>query len=123
LFSADITPLATGLWIANGVFDTVGQLALKRAAVEHDEVDERLRWLRMASRPWLWLGLSCFSVEFVLWLAFLSLVPLSTGVLLGTINIVIIMIAGRWAFAEAFTSLRVAGILLISSGVLMVGMA
>ncbi len=123
MFSADVEPLAVGLWIVNGLFDTVGQLALKRAAVEHDEVDDRLRWQRMARRPWLWLGLGCFSVEFFLWLAFLSLVPLSTGVLLGTMNIVVIMIAGRWAFAEAFTPLRVAGMLLISSGVLLVGMA
>ena len=123
MFSADITPLAATLWVTNSVLDTVGQLSLKRAAVEHDDVEERVRWQRMAQAPWLWLGLGCFTVEFFVWLAFLSLVPLSTGVLLGTVNIVAIMVAGRFAFGEAFTPLRVMGMLLISTGVLLVGMA
>ena len=123
MFSADITPLAVALWALNSLLDTVGQLSLKRATVEHDNVTERIRWLRMARAPWLWLGLGCFTVEFFVWLAFLSLVPLSTGMLLGTLNIVAVMIAGRFAFDEAFTPLRVTGMLLISSGVLLVGLA
>ena len=123
MFSADITPLAATLWVVNSLLDTVGQLSLKRAAVEHNDVDERIRWRRMAQAPWLWLGLGCFIFEFFAWLAFLSLVPLSIGVLLGTVNIVAIMIAGRFAFREAFTTLRVTGMLLISTGVLLVGLA
>src|ERR1700738_760772 len=107
MFSADITPLAASLWVANSLLDTVGQLSLKRAAVEHDDVHERLRWQLMVRAPWLWLGLGGFTIEVFAWLAFLSLVPLSTGVLLGTVNIVVIMIAGRFAFHEAFTPLRV----------------
>ena len=123
MFSADITPLAATLRVANSILDTVGQLSLKRAAVKHNEVDERIRWQRMAQAPWLWLGLGCFIVEFFVWLAFLSLVLLSTGLLLGTMNIVAIMIAGRFAFHEAFTPRRVTGMLLISTGVLLVGLA
>ena len=123
MLSADITPLAACLWLGNSILDTVGQLCLKRAAVEHNGLDERIRWQRMAQAPWLWLGLGCFTVEFFVWLAFLSLVPLSTGVLLGTVNIVAIMIAGRFVFQEAFTPLRVTGMLLISMGVLLVGLA
>lgn len=123
MFSVNVSPLAASLWLVNSLFDTVGQLALKRAAVERGGGDEKLRWQRMARGPWLWLGLGCFCVEFFAWLGFLSLVPLSTGVLLGSINIVVIMIAGRWAFAEMLTPLRVAGMMLISCGVLLVGVA
>lgn len=123
MFSVNISSLAASLWIVNSLFDTVGQLALKRAAVERGGGSETLRWQRMARGPWLWLGLGCFCVEFFAWLGFLSLVPLSTGVLLGSINLVIIMIAGRWAFAEMLTPLRVVGMLLISCGVLLVGVA
>ncbi len=60
-------------------------------------------------------------VEFLVWIAFLSLIPLSEGVLLGSINIVAIMLAGHFLFAEKLTQLRVAGILLVTLGVAIVG--
>jgi multidrug transporter EmrE-like cation transporter len=49
------------------------------------------------------------------------LVPLSEGVLLGSINIVAVMIAGRLLFAEKLSPLRTFGILLIAAGVAVVG--
>ncbi|MOA43056.1 4-amino-4-deoxy-L-arabinose-phosphoundecaprenol flippase subunit ArnE [compost metagenome] len=60
-------------------------------------------------------------LEFVAWIAFLSLVPLSQGVLLGSINIVALMVAGRLLFRERLTPLRVTGMLLVSAGVAVVG--
>ncbi len=120
--AAGLPPLALLLWGLNAVFDTAGQLALKAAAVDPLAGDGLARWRWMAARPWLWLGVGCFVIEFGLWLAFLSLVPLSQGVLLGSINIVVIMVVGRLLFAEALTRLRVAGIVLISVGVAVVGM-
>ena len=35
---------------------------------------------------WVWVGVSAFAAEFLLWLAFLSLVPLSLAVLVGSID-------------------------------------
>ena len=61
-------------------------------------------------------------IEFVAWLAFLSLVPLSDGVLLGSINIVAIMVAGRILFKEKLAPMRVLGIVLVSIGVAVVGL-
>lgn len=107
------------LWSANVVCDTGGQLAFKAAATTPD--DGRGRWRTMAGSPWLWVGISAYVAEFLAWLAFLSLVPLSEGVLLGSINIVAVMIAGRILFAEKLTRLRVAGILLVAAGVAVVG--
>lgn len=120
---ATLTPLAVALWLLNSVFDTAGQLALKAAAVDPFAGDGLARWRRMSRCPWLWLGIACFVVEFGLWLAFLSLVPLSEGVLLGSINIVLIMVVGRLLFRERLSPLRLAGILLISGGVALVGLA
>ncbi len=77
----------------------------------------------MAARPWLWLGIASYVFEFLVWIAFLSLVPLSEGVLLGSINIVAIMLAGRFLFGERLTRLRVAGIGLVTLGVAIVGLA
>lgn len=118
----ELTPLVIALWIGNVVVDTAGQLAFKAAAGDPRAGDGLARWIWMARRPWLWVGIGCYVVEFLLWLSFLSLVPLSEGVLLGSINIVALMIAGRLFFAERLSRLRVAGILLVYAGVVVVGL-
>ncbi|WP_250623961.1 EamA family transporter [Pinirhizobacter soli] len=113
--------LALGLWLANITLDTVGQLSFKAAAGDPDAGEGLARWKYMLARPWLWLGGACYVVEFLVWIAFLSLVPLSDGVLLGSINIVVVMLAGRWLFGERLTPLRVTGMALVSLGVAIVG--
>ncbi len=115
--------LVAGLWLLNVILDTAGQLAFKAAAGNPDAGDGLARWKHMAARPWLWLGIISYVAEFLVWIAFLSLVPLSEGVLLGSINIVAIMIAGRFLFGEKLTRLRVIGILLVTLGVTIVGVA
>ena len=117
-----ITHLVAGLWLFNVLIDTGGQLAFKAAAGDPDAGDGLARWKHMASRPWLWLGMGCYAIEFLVWIAFLSLIPLSEGVLLGSINIVAIMVAGRFLFGEKLTRLRVAGIVLVTLGVAIVGL-
>lgn len=119
--SSELTPLVATLWLLNVLVDSGGQLAFKAAAGDPRAGAGLARWAWMARRPWLWIGVGCYVAEFLLWLAFLSLVPLSEGVLLGSINIVAIMIAGRCLFGEKLSRLRVTGILLISVGVAIVG--
>jgi len=115
------------LWFGNVFFDTVGQLSFKAAAVDETEAEadknETLLsyWKSLLRRPFLWLGILSYIAEFLLWLAFLTMVPLTEGVLLGSVNIIIIMILGRFFFREILTPLRVAGILLIFLGVAAVG--
>ena len=109
------------LWLANVVLATGGQLAFKAAAGDERAGDGLARWRYMLSRPWLWTGIACYVLEFMVWPAFLSLVPLSEGVLLASVNIVAIMVAGRLLFRERLTPLRVTGILLIAIGVAVVG--
>lgn len=113
--------LAWLLWGANAVLDTAGQLLLKAAAMDPAGGTQRERWRRIVRRPVLWLGLACFTAEFLFWVGFLSLVPLSAGVLLGSINIVVVMAVGRALFSERLTPLRTAGMLLIVAGVALVG--
>ncbi|WP_329741033.1 EamA family transporter [Dyella sp. A6] len=111
------------LWLVNVVLDTGGQLAFKAAAGDPAAGDGLARWLYMARRPWIWLGIGSYVLEFLVWIAFLSLLPLSRAILLGSINIVAIMIAGRFLFGEKLTRLRLAGILLVTLGVAIVGVA
>ena len=119
---SDLSPLVVTLWVLNVLVDSGGQLAFKAAASEPGERDGMERWRFMLVRPWLWVGIACYVAEFVVWLAFLSLVPLSDGVLLGSINIVAIMILGRVLFREKLAPMRVAGIVLVSIGVAIVGL-
>ena len=117
-----LTPWVALLWLLNVITDSGGQLAFKAAAAVPSHSQGLARWRAMAARPWLWAGVACYAAEFLLWLAFLSLVPLSTGVLLGSINIVVIMVAGRVLFNEPLSPMRVLGILLVSAGVAVVGL-
>jgi drug/metabolite transporter (DMT)-like permease len=116
-----MSALVLSLWLANIVLDASGQLAFKAAAADPRAGDGIERWRYMLARPFLWAGITCFAFQFVLWAAFLSLVPLSRGVLLGSINIVVIVIAGRLLFRERLTSWHVAGISLATAGVAIVG--
>jgi drug/metabolite transporter (DMT)-like permease len=118
-----VSTLVATLWLLNVLLDTGGQLAFKAAAGDPAAGDGLARWKYMALRPWLWLGIACYVIEFLVWIAFLSLIPLSQGVLLGSINIVAIMIAGRFLFGEKLTRLRVTGIVLVTLGVTIVGVA
>jgi drug/metabolite transporter (DMT)-like permease len=119
---SDLSPLVVTLWILNVLVDSGGQLAFKAAASEPGHRNGTERWRFMLARPWLWVGIACYIAEFLVWLAFLSLVPLSDGVLLGSINIVAIMILGRVLFREKLAPMRVAGIVLVSIGVAIVGL-
>lgn len=109
------------LWALNVLLDTGGQLAFKAAAGDSRAGDGIARWRYMLTRPWIWLGGACYAFEFPVWIAFLSLLPLGRGILLGSINIVAIMLAGRLLFGERLSRMRVAGMLLVSLGVVLVG--
>ncbi|MCT4715464.1 EamA family transporter [Enterobacteriaceae bacterium H18W14] len=106
----------------NAVLGSVGQLAFKAAAVDSLKDKHRSGWLRMVSRPYVWCGIFCYLAEFLLWIAFLSLVPLSAGVMLGSINIVAVMVLGRIIFHEKISLMRSLGIICISLGVAVVGL-
>jgi drug/metabolite transporter (DMT)-like permease len=113
--------LALTLWLANVLLGTCGQLVFKATAGDKRAGDGLARWRYMFARPWIWVGIGCYVVEFVVWVAFLSLVPLSEGVLLGSVNIVAIMIGGRFLFNERLSPLRLTGVLLVAAGVAIVG--
>jgi len=107
-------------WILNILLDTAGHLAFKSAAVTEHE-NELHRWRKMLSSFPFWIGILCFCVEFIVWYALLSLVPLSLAVLIGSINIVAVMLAGRIFFHERLNAMRVTGMCLISVGVALAG--
>ena len=115
-----LSRVAVLLWLANVVLDTGGHLAFKSAALIQG-TSELARWKSMVRAPVFWLGIACFCLEFVAWLGLLSLIPLSLAILIGSIDIVAVMVAGRLFFREQLDFLRVAGMSLIAVGVALSG--
>lgn len=111
-------------WLLLGavlVLDTVSHLLLKAASLRA-EGQSQIDFLRaLIAQPLFWIAIACFVALLVAWVGFISLVPLSQGVMAGSITIVGVMIGGRLAFGEQLTGSRVLAVGLISLGVLMVG--
>lgn len=116
-----MTPLVSLLWIANVCLDTLGQIGFKYAATCPKHRQGWHYWLDLFRSYWLWIGIFAYIIEFLLWLAFLTLVPLSHAVLLSSINIITIMVVGRILFNEVLISQRIIGMVLITVGVIFVG--
>jgi drug/metabolite transporter (DMT)-like permease len=110
------------VWLLAAGLGTVGQLSFKAVAIHPSAAEGWARWRHMAQRPALWLGIGCFVLEIPAWTAFLSLVPLGRGVLLGSVNLVAIMLGGRLFFGETLTRVRWAGIGLVGLGIAIVGL-
>jgi drug/metabolite transporter (DMT)-like permease len=116
-----MSTLATLLWIGSVLLDTTGRLAFKSAALTGSTGGEWQRWKVMLRSPALWAGILSFCLEFVVWLALLSLIPLSQAILIGSINIVVVALAGRVFFRERLDATRIAGFALIAIGVALAG--
>lgn len=113
--------LAIFLWIGSVLLDTTGRLAFKTAALTDSTGGDWQRWKVMMRSPALWAGVVSFCLEFVVYLALLSLIPLSQAILIGSINIVVVALAGRLFFHERLDATRIAGFALIAVGVALAG--
>jgi drug/metabolite transporter (DMT)-like permease len=113
-------PFATLLLAVVLLGTAAGQLLFKGASVRTHRSTSQL-WPALALEPLLWAGLVTYIFSFVIWLAFVSLVPLWQAVMVANLDIPVVMVCGRYFFGERITRPRAAGVLLICVGVLMVG--
>jgi drug/metabolite transporter (DMT)-like permease len=118
-----LSPSSVALWVLIVLLASSGQLSFKAAAADPTSDGLLAGWLRMLRRPWLWVGIGCFLLHFVLWIAFLSSVQLSEGMMLAALQIVVVFVAGRVLFHEPGSWLRLGGVALISLGVAIVALA
>jgi drug/metabolite transporter (DMT)-like permease len=116
-----MTPVATIIWFFNMLFDSLGQLSFKAAAVEGDHGSFFEHWRSLLGNKWLWLGLLFYAIDIVVWLAFLSMVPLSVAILVGSLTVFCVMIGGRILFAEKITPRRMVAVSMVALGVALVG--
>jgi len=77
-------------------------------------------WLALVQNGWIPAGILCYVLSLVFWLDALSKGELSQLYLLSSLNFVILTAVGYTIFHENMELLRVAGLLLILMGVLLV---
>jgi drug/metabolite transporter (DMT)-like permease len=112
-----------GLWLANLCCDVGGQLAFKVAATRSTAPGELARWRQRLSAPWLWIGIASYAACITAWAALLSLIPLSTAMLLGCLNLVALPLASAALLGERPRPREIAGMGLVALGVAVVGLA
>jgi drug/metabolite transporter (DMT)-like permease len=116
-----MSPFAILLLAILLVSTTAGQLLFKAASLRAQASKGRARWRKLAREPRVWIGILIYAFDFVVWLAFLSFVPLWQAVMVANLDIVLVMLCGRFFFGERLTPPRVIGVSLITIGVIAVG--
>lgn len=116
-----MSPLAVALLAGNLACDATGQVVFKLVA-SRTATSRKPHLVAVLRSGWTWAGLAAYAGEFVLWLAFLSIEPLGKAVLLSTVNILLVMLAGRLFFREQLTLRRSAAAMLIMCGVVLIGL-
>ena len=110
--------------ILTGVLlNAVAQLALKASVRDLGPIalsrDTALPVsLRLITEPMLWTGLGCYGVSVIVWIVALSRVDVSMAYPMLSIGYIVNAIAAWWLFHEALGPMRIAGILLIIFGVI-----
>lgn len=118
--------LSAFAFLCGGVLlNAVAQLGLKAATdttgpLFGSEVPALRRGLELLSVPWLWLALGCYGLSVIVWLVGLSRVPVSQAYPLLSMGYVINVGLAWWLLGEVPNLERVAGILVIIVGVVMV---
>ncbi len=110
------------LLLAVLLLDTGSHLLLKLASIRAKAAEgKRAFILVLLAQPALWIAIPAFVALFFTWIAFISQVPLSQGVMAGSITIAGVMLGGRLFFREHITPWRATAIALIATGVALVG--
>ena len=95
-----MSPFALSLLAIVLIGNTAGQLLFKAASLRASRPGRAGHWQALAFDPLLWLALLIYVFEFFMWLAFLSVVPLWQGVMVASIDILLVMLGGRIFFGE-----------------------
>jgi drug/metabolite transporter (DMT)-like permease len=116
-----MSPLATLLLAVCLVGTAAGQLLFKAASVRARDSGKASVVAMLARDPLVWAGVVIYLGEFLVWLAFVSLVPLWQAVMVANLDILLVMVFGRMFFAEHLTLSRFVAVAMIGVGAVLVG--
>jgi drug/metabolite transporter (DMT)-like permease len=117
--------LAVAYILISVVTGAAGQLLLKRGMMQLGpltlEADQLLSivW-RLATSPYVLLGLAIYAGGLIFWLLALSRVDLSFAYPFASLSYVIMLLASWLLFQEQITPLRLAGTAVVCLGVLLI---
>jgi multidrug transporter EmrE-like cation transporter len=123
-----MNPVAFALVLTGVLLNAVAQLALKASVREQGAITLNLTdalptALRLAAEPWLWLGLGCYVVSVVVWILALSRVEVSIAYPMLSIGYIInALVAWAW-LGEVLSVNKIAGIAIITVGVIVLARA
>ena len=99
---------------------SVGQLLLKRAALQVADETALAAILKLSFSPTLWVALILYGVATVLWILILRTVPLSLAYPFVALGFVLLPLLSWWLYDEKLGMSLLAGTGLIVCGVLVV---
>ena len=120
-----MTPLTFSFLMAGVLLNALAQLALKAGTNRIGEFAFALEnvvpiGLRLASSPYILLGLGCYVVSVVVWILGLSRVPVSVAYPMLSVGYIVNAIAAWMLFGESLTAQKMIGIGMIVIGVVLV---
>lgn len=119
-----MSPLAIPLTCCCVLLDITGQLAFKLGLERLPEQPDGFRlmafWRQLAGAPLLWAGVGAYAAQFVMWLAALSMAPLSAVFPIMSLSYCGVVLAGGLVLGEPISRRRWLGTVLITAGVILV---
>jgi multidrug transporter EmrE-like cation transporter len=116
-----VTTTASALLALAILLEVAGQLCFKLGL---DRIPDEARglglWSRIALSPWIGGGIAAYALEFPVWLAVLSLAPLSAAFPAASLGYVGVAVACRFILGEPIGRRRIAAMALVVLGVALV---
>ncbi|MCK4511938.1 EamA family transporter [bacterium] len=100
-----------------------GQIIMKKGMMIYGEVSAGSVWSQLVpilKVPQVFIGFLCYGISAVLWIAVVSNVDLSLAYPMVSLAYVIVFIASWLLLGEHISALRVAGLVIIIAGVLVI---
>lgn len=113
------------LIISSVLLNCMAQLCMKKGMMGVGELSGGMHGLMsaipgMLANGYLWISAVCYIVSIGLWLVVLSKVDVSYAYPFLSIGYVVAAIVGHFAFAEDLSAIRIAGIIVICIGVILI---
>ncbi|MDN0033671.1 EamA family transporter [Oscillibacter valericigenes] len=113
------------LILSSVLLNCMAQLCMKKGMMGVGELSGGMSGLMsaipsMITNGFLWISAACYVVSIVLWLVVLSRVDVSYAYPFLSIGYVVAAVVGYFAFAENLSPIRIAGIIVICIGVILI---